>query len=160
MRALTHVRAWLVPVPPRRIPGHRALGVALRTAHLATFGVVLGGHVLEVESARLWPFLIATAASGILLVALELASTCAWLFEGRGLAVAAKLGVLALVPWCWAERVPLLLLVVVIASVGAHMPGRFRHRSFWRSACAAGLSGPAEASMADRAAGARTSGTY
>jgi len=127
------MRAWLCPVPPRQIPGRRALSVAFRTAHLATFGVLLGGHVLGVEPARLTPFLVGTAVSGVLLVMLDLASTCEWVFEGRGLAVAAKLGILALVPWLWEQRVLLLLLVVVVASVGAHMPGRFRHRSFRRS---------------------------
>jgi hypothetical protein len=132
------VRAWLCPVPPRHIPGRRALSVAFRTAHLATFGVLLGGHVLGVEPARLTPFLVGTAVSGVLLAALDLASTCEWLLEGRGLAVAAKLGILALVPWFWQQRVPLLLLVVVVASVGAHMPGRFRHHSFRRSGRARG----------------------
>jgi hypothetical protein len=127
------LRAWLCPVPPRRIPGHRALGVAFRTAHLATFGILLGGHVFGVESARLIPFLVGTAVSGVLLVALEVASTGDWLLEGRGLVVATKLGLLAMIPWLPAQRVPLLLLVVVVASVGAHMPGRFRHRSFRRS---------------------------
>jgi len=137
------MRAWLCPVPPRQIPGRRALSVAFRTAHLATFGVLLGGHVLGVEPARLTPFLVGTAVSGVLLVMLDLASTCEWVFEGRGLAVAAKLGILALVPWLWEQRVLLLLLVVVVASVGAHMPGRFRHRSFRRSGGARRVPGAA-----------------
>jgi hypothetical protein len=119
----------LCPEPPRRIPGGRALGVALRTAHLSTFGALVGGHLFQVDPDRLWPFLVATALSGAGLVGLELASTCAWLVQGKGAAVVLKLGVLALVPVFWDQRLPLLLVVGVIASVGSHMPARFRHRS-------------------------------
>jgi len=121
------VRRLLFPDPPRQIPRHRALGVALRTAHLMTFGALLGGHLFAVDPARLMPFLIATIASGLGLMALELASTCAWLFMGKGVAVLLKLVVLLMVPVFWEHRVPLLLLVVALASVGSHMPSRFRH---------------------------------
>jgi hypothetical protein len=124
------VKSLLFPDSPRRIPRHRALGLALRTAHLMTFGALLGGHFFNVDSARLMPFLLATIASGVALVALELASTCAWLFMGKGLAVLLKLAVLLMVPLFWDYRVPLLLLVVAVASVGSHMPSRFRHRCF------------------------------
>ena len=122
------LRGLLFPDPPRQIPRHRALGVSLRTAHLMTFGALLGGHLFDVDPARLMPFLIATVASGLALMALELASTCAWLFLGKGLAVLLKLLVLLMVPVFWEHRVPLLLLVVTLASVGSHMPSRFRHR--------------------------------
>jgi len=122
------VRPLLFPDPPRQIPRHRVLGVALRTAHLMTFGALLGGHLFAVDPTRLMPFLIATIASGLGLMALELASTCAWLFMGKGLAVLLKLLVLLMVPVFWEHRVPLLLLTVAMASVGSHMPSRFRHR--------------------------------
>ena len=124
------MKSLLFPNSPRRIPRHRALGLALRTAHLMTFGALLGGHFFNVDSARLMPFLLATIASGVALLALELASTCAWLFMGKGLAVLLKLAVLLMVPLFWDYRVPLLLLVVAAASVGSHMPSRFRHRCF------------------------------
>jgi hypothetical protein len=124
------LKPFLFPIPPRRIPRHRALGLALRTAHLMTFGVLLGGHLFDVDPARLKPFLLATIASGVALLALELASTCAWLFMGKGLIVLVKLAVLLSVPLFWEYRVPLLLLVVALASVGSHMPSRFRHRCF------------------------------
>jgi hypothetical protein len=48
-----------------------------------TFGALLGGHLFAGDPARLMPFLIATIASGLGLMALELASTCAWLFMGK-----------------------------------------------------------------------------
>lgn len=124
------LRTLLVPEPPRRIPGHRALGVALRTAHLLTFGVLVGGHVLDVEPSRLVPFLLATLVSGLGLMILELASTCAWLFMGKGVAVLVKFLLLLVIPFFWEFRVAILLAVVVVASVGSHMSSRFRHHSF------------------------------
>ncbi len=122
------VRTVLFPDPPRRVPGHRGLGVALRTAHLLTFGVLVGGHVFAVEPSRLLPFLLATVTSGLALMALELASTCSWLFMGKGAGVLLKLLLLALVPVFWEQRVVILMVVVGTAGVTSHMPSRFRHR--------------------------------
>jgi hypothetical protein len=117
----------LAPDPPRRIPGHRVMSVSLRTVHLATFGILVGGHVFDVEASRLIAFLAATVASGAGLVALELASTFDWLRTVKGLAVIAKLALLALIPVFWEHRVVMLVAAVVFASVVSHMPGRFRH---------------------------------
>ncbi len=122
------VHALLFPDPPRRIPAHRWLGVVLRTIHIAAFGILLGGHVFDVPASRLVPFLVVAIASGAGLMALELWATCLWLAMGKGVAVVAKLIVIALVPFFWNARVPLLLAVVVIASIAAHMPSRLRHR--------------------------------
>ena len=46
------VATSLVPEPARTVPGKRALGVAFRTAHIASFGVLLGGTLFAVEPAR------------------------------------------------------------------------------------------------------------
>lgn len=124
------LRTVLLPGPPRRIPAHRALGIALRTAHLMTFGTLLGGHVFEVDPSRLLPLLYGTIVTGAALMALEMASTCAWLFMGKGIAVLVKLLLLLMIPLFWQHRVWILLVVVVIASVGSHMPARFRQYSF------------------------------
>ena len=53
-----------------------------------------------------------------------------FLKAGKGLVVLAKLLILLMVPFFWEHRVFLLLLTVAVASVGSHMPSRFRHRSF------------------------------
>lgn len=120
--------AVLAPDPPRRVPGQRWLGVWLRTAHLATFGILLGGHAFDVDPARLVPFLVATIVSGAGLMALELACTFAWLGTVKGFAVLVKLGVLLAIPLFWEQRLVLLLAVVVLASVVSHMPSKLRHR--------------------------------
>jgi hypothetical protein len=126
---LSRTRRALFPDPPRHIPAQRAIGIGLRTGHLLTFGTLLGGHLFGIDAERLRPFLFATIASGAGLIALELASTFDWLFTGKGVIVLLKLILLVSIPFFWEHRVLLLYLVVVVASIGAHMPARFRHYS-------------------------------
>jgi hypothetical protein len=126
----------LCPDPPRRIPAHRALSIAFRTAHLATFGTLLGGHVFGVEPSRLLPFLVVTIASGAALMALELASTFEWLLMVKGLAVVLKLLLLAMIPIFWSRRVSILLVIVTVAAISSHMPARLRHYHILRRATA------------------------
>ena len=113
----------------RRLPHERAWNVGLRTLHLMAFGVLLGGHFWDVQAELLLPTLALTVASGAALMGLELYKSVHWLFLVKGLAVLAKLALLLLVPLFWEARVPLLLAVVALASIGAHMPARYRHYS-------------------------------
>jgi len=70
-------------------------------------------------------------ATGGVMIALELYPTAHWAHQICALFVYAKLGVLCLVPFMWEQRVPLLLGVLALASVGAHAPRRVRHYSLW-----------------------------
>ena len=121
--------SWPAPDPPRRVPHARAWNVALRTLHLMAFGILVGGHFWGVPAEPLYPALWITVASGAALMGLEIYQNAQWLFLVKGLAVLAKLALLLLVPFFWEARVPLLLAVVALSSVGAHMPARFRHYS-------------------------------
>jgi len=85
--------------------------------------------VFDVEPVRLVPFLVAAIVTGAGMIALELASTCAWLFAGKGLAVLLKLALLLLVPVFWEHRVVVLVAVTIVAGFGSHMSVRFRHYS-------------------------------
>lgn len=124
-------RNWFFPERVRFLPGARAWSIAFRTLHLAAFGMLLGGHTFGVDAEKLLPSLWLTILSGIGLIALEVyAAGLYWLFLGKGIMVLVKLGLLLLVPIFWEQGLGLLLLVVVIASVGSHMPARFRHYSF------------------------------
>jgi hypothetical protein len=113
----------------RRLPHGRAWSVGVRTVHLAGFSALVGGHVWGVEAERLLPALGLTLASGAALAGLELYQSLEWPFLAKGLVVIAKLGLLACVPFFWTARAPLLLAVLVLASVSAHMPARFRNYS-------------------------------
>jgi membrane protein implicated in regulation of membrane protease activity len=124
------LQRWFLPGRMRFLPGSRAISIALRTLHLIAFGVLLGGHAFNLNADRLLPYLWVTIGSGLGLIALEVhAVGLYWLVLGKGIMVLAKLAVLLLIPFFWEARVPLLLLVVGIASVGSHMPARYRHYS-------------------------------
>ena len=135
MRRVTTIgpvlRDRFFPEKIRFLPGARAWSITFRTLHLAAFGVLLGGHAFAVEPEKLLPSLWLTILSGIGLIALEVYATgLYWFFLGKGIMVLVKLSLLLLVPIFWEQRLALLLLVVGIASVGSHMPARFRHHSF------------------------------
>ncbi|MGD2123459.1 MAG: hypothetical protein PVJ76_17025 [Gemmatimonadota bacterium] len=107
----------------------RALNIALRTAHIGAMAFLLGGHAFDVSPERLQVSLWATIGTGVALGGVESGLRLLWLHQGRGLMTLGKLALLCLVPLAWDYRIPILLLVVVVASVGSHMSGRFRYYS-------------------------------
>ena len=107
----------------------RALNIGLRTAHIAAMAVLVGGHAFAVSPHRLMPSLWLTLGTGAALALMESGAKPLWLHQGRGLVTLAKLGLLSLVPLAWELRLPILLTVIVIASVGSHMSSRFRYYS-------------------------------
>ena len=108
----------------------RALNIVLRTAHIATMGVLLGGHAFRVAPEGLRLILWLTVGTGVALAAVESGLRPLWLHQVRGLATLLKVALLLVVPLAWDQRLPILLGVVAIASIGSHMPGRFRYYSF------------------------------
>lgn len=123
------IRALLLPDPPRRLAHGRAWNVAFRTTHIAATSALVGGHLFDVAPERLLPWLWAAIASGAGLMAVEIYPSVDWLAQGSGLFVLAKLALLCTVLAAWDWRVPILFAVVAVASVGSHMPGRYRHYS-------------------------------
>ncbi len=124
----------MTDVPPRScapsLPHARAWNITARTAHIAVIAVLVGGHAYDAPSADLRPILWLAIATGAALIFLEAFSVrLKWLVQGRGLMVLAKLALLVLIPWLWSVRVPILLATIVLASVGSHMPARFRYYS-------------------------------
>jgi hypothetical protein len=119
----------LLPEVPRRLSHARAWNVAARTVHIAAISALLGGHLFAVPADRLLPWLWVAIGSGGALMAIEMYPSFDWLAQGAGLSVLAKLLLLCVVPMAWAWRVPVLFGVLAIASVGSHMPGRYRHYS-------------------------------
>jgi hypothetical protein len=123
------LRALLLPDPRRRLPHARAWNVGARTVHLGATGVLVGGHFFGVPADTLLPWLYAAIASGAVMFAVELYSSFDWLTELGGLAVVLKLALLSAIPFAWSARVPMLFVVVAVAGIGSHMPGRYRHYS-------------------------------
>ena len=120
----------------------RWLNIGTRTIHIAAMGVLLGGHAFEVTPDRLKLALWITIASGIVLIALESQFRLLWLHQGRGLMTITKLVLICIVPFAWDYRFPILIAVVLIASVGSHMSGKFRYYSFIRREVIPDISGP------------------
>jgi len=125
----------------------RALNIALRTAHIAAMGVLLGGHAFDVAPERLVPSLWLTIGTGAAMIAVEAGPRLLWFHQGRGLMTLTKLALLCIVPLAWGQRLPILLAVVAIASVGAHMPARFRYYSVIRRRVIPNRSGPGGRSL-------------
>jgi hypothetical protein len=121
----------------------RALNIALRTAHIGAMGILLGGHAFDVAPERLMVSLWLTIGTGLGLAAVEAGPRLLWFHQGRGLVTMTKLALLCAVPLAWDYRLPILLTVIVLASVGSHMPARFRyysvvHREIVRDICGPG----------------------
>ncbi len=107
----------------------RALNIALRTAHIGAMGILVGGHAFDVTPERLKVSLWLTIGTGVALAAIEAGPRLSWFHQGSGLMTMAKSALLCAVPLAWDYRLPILLAVSVIASVGSHMPRRYRHYS-------------------------------
>jgi len=114
----------------RSLAWRRSWNIAFRTAHIGVTSVLFGGHVFGITAQRLLPWLYLTILTGAVLVILEAWPSWRWCFQGRGVMPIAKVLAMCLVPWLWDYRIAILLAVIVIGSVGSHMPRRFRHYSF------------------------------
>ncbi len=110
-------------------PTTRFWNIAFRTLHIGALAPLVGGHVFNIPAPSLVPWLTATIGTGLVLMAIETGLQLKWFYQGRGLAVLGKLALLGLIPIVWNVRVAILMTVIVIASVGSHMPGRFRYYS-------------------------------
>ena len=117
-----------------RMPWARPFQVALRTAHIVAMALVLGGLAQGAGAARLEGAILATVASGLLLMLLDLATGSSALTQGSGVAVLLKLALLGLGNLMPQARLPWYLAATAVASIGSHMPARWRHFSFiqWR----------------------------
>ena len=104
--------------------------MALRSAHIACMGLVLGGIYLGGGFAQLRGAIVLTIASGLMLALLDLAKGPEFLAQGSGAALLLKLALLGLGNVWSGARLEWYLAATVVASIGAHMPGAWRHFSF------------------------------
>jgi hypothetical protein len=124
----------LFPMEPRFFPWSRPVQLILRSIHIAAMALVLGGIPFGAGFEALRIPILLTLASGVLLFALDLAKDAAILGQGSGVAVLLKLALLGIGLLQPAHRLPWYLAATLVASVGSHMPGNWRHFSFlqWR----------------------------
>lgn len=124
------LRAHLCPGSPRFFPWARPVQLVLRSVHIAAMALVVGGLPFGGDYEALRVPILATVVSGGLLFALDLAKDAAILVQGSGVAVLVKLALLGLGVLQPAHRLPWYLAATLVASVGSHMPGAWRHFSF------------------------------
>jgi len=127
---MTKLGALLFPDEPRRLPGGRGLNIGLRTAHLLAASILLGGHVFAVSADQLIAWLWLTILTGAGLIFQEMYRSFRWAYQLMGVLVEVKLVLILAAGVFWESRVPLLMLVVILGSVGSHLPARYRHFSF------------------------------
>lgn len=123
-------KRWLFPSKERYFPGERYLRPTIRTAHILSMGILLGGHFFDVAPEHLRNPLVWTVATGVLFILLEAWGSLGWLFQVRGVVTVAKISLILLIPVYWEHRMWILAAVVILASISSHMPGRFRYYSF------------------------------
>jgi hypothetical protein len=92
-------------------------------------GVLFGGHIFGIDAERLIPWLGLSILTGAILAVLEAYPSWRWCYEVRAVMVVTKVLLMCIVLWLWNYRIPVLVVIIVIGSVGSHMPKRFRHYS-------------------------------
>jgi len=122
----------------------RALNIALRTAHIGSMGILLGGHAFDVAPERMKMILWLTVGTGVALASVESRFRLLWFHQARGFMTMVKLALICTVPLAWDYRLSILLAVMVIGSVASHMPGRYRHYSVVYRRVVHDASGPGE----------------
>jgi hypothetical protein len=100
----------------------------LRTLHILTAGILLGGLVFYQPASALEPWLWLTVISGLFLLATDVHASLAVLFEMRGIATLIKIMLLILAGAFQEACIPLLVTVIIIGAVVSHMPKRYRHK--------------------------------
>jgi len=113
-----------------RIPCARGIQVVLRSIHIASMALVLGGlaHGGTYETLRISIYV--TILSGIFLFLVDLSRGCLVITQGSGMAAFLKLLLLGLGNMFPESRLHYYLAATFVASVGSHMSGNWRHFSF------------------------------
>ncbi len=109
-------------------PGYqRAIEVGLRSVHIVSMGLVLGGIAGGGTHETLQGPIFATVGSGLLLLATSMRWGCLRFADGSGAALLAKLALLGLGNVFDGARLQLYVAATVVTSIGSHMPSGWRH---------------------------------
>jgi hypothetical protein len=117
------------PAKKHTIPHARVWNIAFRTLHIVAISILVGGHAFGASADQLRPFLFGAIFTGGGMAAVDAYPSLRFLHQGWGVLLIFKLALLCAVPFAWGYRLPILLAVLIIGSVGSHMPKKFRHFS-------------------------------
>ena len=121
----------LFPREPRRFPFNRFSQNIVRTIHIVSMGMILGGVARGGDHDSLWTWIVMTVVSGLCLFGIDLYKTGRFMIEGSGVAVWIKLGLIGLGNLFPGARLELYIAATAVASIGSHMGPAWRHFSFW-----------------------------
>jgi hypothetical protein len=105
----------------------RVYKLLARTVHLIAIAGLVGGHMFGAPLEPLRRLLYLSIITGVAMGALEAYPNPRFFCEGWALLLWLKLALLTSVLVFWNVRTSILIVVVVIASVGSHMPRALRH---------------------------------
>lgn len=126
---------WIFPEHSRSFRGIRGLNIALRTLHLIGIAGIGGAYLYPVDHHAWQPYLWLTVLSGLGLVAVSLYGNGIWLIQLRGLVILLKLLLLSLLTFLPEVAFQGGIVVIVLSSVIAHAPGKWRYYSPWHRRC-------------------------
>lgn len=101
--------------------GARALGIVLRTAHVAAMAVLVGGTHFSAPDPALRTWQVLAVLTGVALLGTELSHGRHWAYQGRGLMTIAHVAALALLASSGMSRAGTAA-ALVIGAIGSHMP--------------------------------------
>jgi hypothetical protein len=123
--------ALLFPEPPRALPGLTRLELPLRIVHIAAMALVLGATPYVSDRRSLRFAILPMVFSGLAMLGIELARSCAFLLQLRGALTMLKFALITLGALFPASRFAFSLAAPALAAAGAHLPERLRLRRFW-----------------------------
>lgn len=123
---------WLVPSQKRYIPARRWVSISLRSLHLVGIAGLAGAYLFQLPEAAWHPYLLLTLSSGVLMICKEVYADGIWLLQLCGQMVLLKLLILgAGLLWFDRPEAGVYILVILIAGVFSHAPGKVRYYSLW-----------------------------
>jgi hypothetical protein len=117
----------LFPPRPRSFPGRRGVKIALRALHVLAAGIVTASYLFGVAESLQTRWLVATAATGVAILLLDLHESGVFLLQVRGLVVLAKTGLLGALPFLEELAGWVLAVLLVMSVVSSHATGKFRY---------------------------------
>lgn len=129
MRDPASMHPLLRPDYSKSFPYARALNITFRTIHIVAMSLLVGGYAFGAPVGQLRHSLLFVVGSGMVLILIEAYPSLHYIFEGRALFLWSKLALFAMLPYVRGYRVPILLLIVALASISSHLPSRYRHYS-------------------------------
>lgn len=105
----------------------RGLKISLRAAHVLGAGVFTGGLVFGVSSEEMEGWLLLLVVAGVLVLALDVMESPAFLIQTKGVVVVAKLAILGGIVWS-GEGEWLLAPILFVSVVSSHASSGVRHR--------------------------------